>query len=181
MLQNVSSRISLCLHEAAKSREHAERETDPAIRRDLSTAPPARPKSQHGANDMDGATKSVHNGRIAIVDDAQCVREGLQALVLSFGHRCEAFETAEEYLRSGLNGHTACLILDVQLPGMSGPDLQAHLIANGDCKPTVFVTGRFDERVRARVLAAGAFGYLTKPVDDDALFNCIETALSTGR
>ena len=143
--------------------------------------PPASTKSSDGASDTDGATKSAGNKPIAIVDDAQCSRDGLRDLVESFGYKCKTFESAEDYLRSDLNGYTACLILDVHLPGMSGPDLQAHLIADGISPPIVFVTGRFEEPARSRVLAAGAVGYLTKPCDDNALFNCIETALNAGR
>jgi len=131
--------------------------------------------------DGDGATKSVRNKQIAIVDDAQDCRQGLHHLVESLGYKCQTFETAENYLRSELNGNTACLILDVNLPGMSGPDLQAHLIADGYRIPIVFVTGRFEERVRSRVLTAGAFGYLTKPLDENALLNCIDAALNADR
>jgi CheY-like chemotaxis protein len=120
--------------------------------------------------------KHVQDGLIAIVDDDDCVRDGLSALIESLGRRAATFTSAEDYLASAAKANTACLILDVHLPGMSGPDLQAHLIAEGCCPPTVFVTGRFEERAQHRVIAAGALGYLSKPCDEKTLFDCIEKA-----
>jgi CheY-like chemotaxis protein len=122
--------------------------------------------------------KHLQNGLIAIVDDDDCVREGLSALIESLGRRAATFASAEDYLASAVQRNTACLILDVHLPGMSGPDLQAHLIAEGCCPPTVFVTGRFEEHARQRVIAAGALGYLRKPCDEKTLFDCMEKARS---
>jgi CheY-like chemotaxis protein len=208
MLQNISSAISFCLHQASQARERAKKAIEPAIRRGFltlekswmllgrseelterldrfatnrsgSATPSARAKLSQSV--VGGATKSVTDGQIVVVDDARDCRQGLHHLVESLGYKCQTFETAEDYLRSELDGYTACLILDVNLPGMSGPDLQAHLIADGYCIPTVFVTGRFEERVRSRVLAAGAFGYLTKPLDENVLLNCIDAALNADR
>src|ERR1700758_3066625 len=88
--------------------------------------------------------KRVQSELIAIVDDDECARSGLRALIESFGYRVAAFASAEEYLASDMRESTA-LILDVYMPGMSGPDLQAHLIAGGRCPPTIFATGRFEE------------------------------------
>ena len=121
--------------------------------------------------------KHPENSLIAIVDDDECVRSGLSALIESLGYRVEAFASAEDYLASNVTERTACLILDVHLPGVSGPDLQAHLLAGARCPPTVFVTGRFEEHVRNRVTAAGALGYLIKPCDEAAVLDCIAPVL----
>jgi CheY-like chemotaxis protein len=119
----------------------------------------------------------VRNGLIAIVDDNQCARDGIDALIASLGYTSATFMSAEEYLRSDCKQRIACLILDVHLPGMSGPDLQARLIADGDRTPIVFVTALFDERVRGRVIEAGALGYLSKPFDESALISCLVRAV----
>jgi CheY-like chemotaxis protein len=114
---------------------------------------------------------------IAIVDDDQWAREGFNALIASLGHSAATFISAEEYLASEFKLYAACLIVDVHLPGMSGPDLQAHLVAEGCTVPIVFVTALFDERVRERVIEAGALGYLVKPCDESALISCLVQAL----
>ena len=119
------------------------------------------------------APERLHNELITIVDDNQYARAGLRTLAESLGHRAAAFASAEEYLASDIRERTSCLILDVHLPGMSGPDLQAHLIREGRCPPTIFVTGRFEEQVRKRAIEAGALGYFIKPCNEHALFNCI--------
>ena len=112
---------------------------------------------------------------ITIVDDDEYARAGLRSLAESLGHRTAAFASAEEYLASDIRESTSCLILDVHLPGMSGPELQAHLITEGHCPRTIFVTGRFEEQVRKRVIEAGALGYFIKSCNKYALFNCIGT------
>jgi FixJ family two-component response regulator len=122
----------------------------------------------------------VQKELIAIVDDDEYARLGLRALIEALGRRAAEFVTAEEYLASNVRESAACLILDVHLPGMSGPDLQAHLVAEAHCPPTVFVTGRFEEDVRKRVIAAGALGYLIKPCSDAALLNCLGKVLRNG-
>lgn len=113
------------------------------------------------------------NELIAVVDDDEWARSGLRTLIESLGYRVAAFASAEEYLASDMRECTACLILDVYMPGMSGPDLQAHLVAGGRCPPTIFATGRFEEHVRKRVIEAGALGYLKKPCDETALLECL--------
>ena len=87
--------------------------------------------------------------------------------------------SAEDYLRSNEHGTSSCLITDIQMPGMSGADLQAQLIAEGNFTPIIFMTAFDNEKIRARVLKAGAFGYLKKPFDDGALVRCLEKALKT--
>jgi FixJ family two-component response regulator len=97
----------------------------------------------------------------------------------AIGYKSAAFASAEDYLKSELNGDTACLILDANLPGMSGPYLQARLIEDGYCTPKIFWTGRYDEAVRIRVLKAGALAYLTKPSKEQELSEWIKKALES--
>ncbi|HKR84873.1 MAG TPA: response regulator [Terriglobales bacterium] len=128
-----------------------------------------RPERSYLGND----TKRLENRLIAIVDDDECARSGLSVLLESLGYTTAAFASAEEYLASDTSEDTAGLILDVHLSGLSGPDLQAALIAQMRCPPIVFVTGRFEEQVQKRVTEAGAVGYLIKPCSERALLDCI--------
>jgi CheY-like chemotaxis protein len=130
-----------------------------------------------GLGKADNDPQHLHNELVAIVDDDEYARSGLSALIKSLGHRTAMFASAEEYLASDMSESPACLILDVHLPGMSGPDLQGHLITDAHYPPIVFVTGRFEEHVRKRVTEAGALGYLTKPCYEKALLNCIGKVL----
>lgn len=116
---------------------------------------------------------------ISIVEDDNAVRESLNSFILSLGYASSTFAAAEEYLASELLHCTACLISDVQLPGMSGVDLQARLIADGHRIPIVFVTGFVSETIRSRVLTDGAVGYFAKPLDPDRLIECLEKALGS--
>ena len=97
------------------------------------------------------------------------------------GYAAETFASAEEYLRSDRAANTACLISDIQMPGMNGADLQDRLIADGHPTPTIFVTAFPDEKFRARVLKAGAIGFLTKPFTDESLIECLDLALAGGK
>jgi FixJ family two-component response regulator len=115
---------------------------------------------------------------IAIVDDDASVRNGARALLKSLGYATAAFASAEEFLESGRLQQTACLITDVQMPGMSGIDLQNHLKACGDATPVIFVTAFPVDEVRQRALSAGAIGFLTKPFDEECLIACLENALA---
>jgi FixJ family two-component response regulator len=117
------------------------------------------------------------NAMISIVDDDKSVREAAKMLVRSLGYATETFASAEEFLKSGRLGDTACLITDVQMPGMSGVDLQSHLTANGHRTPVIFVTAYPEESVKARALDAGAFGFLGKPFSEDSLIACLDRAL----
>lgn len=126
-----------------------------------------------GPGKADGEPDHRQGGLIAIVDDDECARAGLRCLIESLGQRAATFASAEDYLAARASAHAACLILDVHLPGMSGPDLQAHLIAAARCPPVIFATGRFEEHVRKRVIEAGALGYLMKPCSERALLDCI--------
>ncbi|MFO1108056.1 MAG: response regulator [Bradyrhizobium sp.] len=118
---------------------------------------------------------------ISIVDDDGLVRESTRGLIRSMGYAAEAFASAEEYLQSASIADTACLISDIQMPGMNGADLQDRLIAEGRRTPIIFVTAYPDENIRARVLKAGALGFLTKPFSDASLIECLDKALLQGR
>ena len=118
---------------------------------------------------------------ISIVDDDGFVRESTRGLVRSMGYAAETFASAEEYLRSNCAADTACLISDIQMPGMNGADLQDRLIADGHRTPIIFVTAFPDEGIRARVLKAGACGVLIKPFSDKSLMECLDRALLGGR
>ncbi len=114
---------------------------------------------------------------ISIIDDDPSVREATQSLVRSLGYSAQAFSSAEEYLHSDRVRDSSCVITDLHMPGMSGADLQEHLIAEGHEIPVIFVTAYFEERVRARVMDAGAFGFLRKPFSDESLIECLDKAL----
>jgi FixJ family two-component response regulator len=114
---------------------------------------------------------------ISIIDDDESVRQATARLVRSLGYRADVFASAEEYLQSGRVRESSCLIADLHMPGMSGADLQDRLRAEGHRIPIVFMTAYFEEKTRARVLQAGAFGFLRKPFDNATLIKHLETAL----
>jgi FixJ family two-component response regulator len=115
--------------------------------------------------------------RISIVDDDASIREALKSLMRSVQYDVEAFGSAEEFLNSERLNDTACLILDVYLPGMSGFELQTHLNIEHRAIPIVFITAHSDEASRLRALSAGAVEFLSKPVRRDTLFKAIQSAL----
>jgi|SRR5579872_62006 len=112
-----------------------------------------------------------------VVDDDESVRESLPDLLREFGFAALAFSSAQEFLSSGCVDETSCLILDVAMPGMSGPELQQELQRRGKHIPIVFITGRRDDQIRAQVLKQGAAGFLLKPFSDIDLLTAIKTAL----
>jgi FixJ family two-component response regulator len=114
---------------------------------------------------------------ISIIDDDESVREATKGLIRSLGYDTATFASAEEYLESDFVSDSACLITDLNMPGMSGADLQDRLIAEGRRVPMIFITAYSDEKVRVRVLNAGAFGFLRKPFDDENLIECLNKAL----
>jgi len=114
---------------------------------------------------------------VAIVDDDESVRRALLGLMKEVGLPAAAFESAEEFLDSGKQRETACLITDIRMPGMSGLDLQARLNAE-DCKiPTIFITAHGDARMRMQAIRSGAVEFLAKPFNDDALLESVRAAL----
>jgi len=117
---------------------------------------------------------------ISIVDDDESVRESTKALVRSLGYSARTFCSAEEFLDSD-PGETSCLILDVQMKGLSGVELLDRLIAEGRQTPVIVVTAFPDERVRSHVLEAGAIGLLRKPFSDEKLTRCLDAALAQRR
>lgn len=114
---------------------------------------------------------------VAIVDDDDLMRGALQGMLKSVGLRSQAFTSAEEFLSSGEQNHTACLIADVRMPGMSGLELQAELNGKQRRIPMIFITAHGDEKMRMRALRAGAVEFLAKPFDDEALLESVRAAL----
>ena len=114
---------------------------------------------------------------VAVVDDDQSVRESLPDLIRELGFSARVFSSAEAFLASDAVGETRCLILDIAMPGMSGPDLRRELALRGRQIPTVFITAQADETVRARMLAHGAVECLFKPFSEMALLDAINAAL----
>jgi len=117
---------------------------------------------------------------ISIVDDDRFAREAIGELVRSLGYRTAVFPSAEQFLESGRIGETACLITDLQMPGMSGLDLQNRLRDEGFLTPVIFVSAFPEERYRTRALDAGAVAFLSKPFEEQSLVACINAALSRG-
>jgi FixJ family two-component response regulator len=114
---------------------------------------------------------------LSVVDDDESIRESLPDLIKEFGFAARAFSSAEEFLSSGSLDETSCLILDIAMPGMSGPELHQELKRRGEEIPTIFITAQKDETIRARVFEQGAAGFLVKPFSDAALLAAIKTAL----
>ena len=114
---------------------------------------------------------------IAIVDDDHVVREAMKSLVRSLGYNVSTFGSAEEFLNSEQVSKISCLITDLNMPGLSGLDLQDRLIATGHRFPIIFITGYPDEDVRARAIKSGAIAFLSKPFNADHLIGYLERAL----
>jgi FixJ family two-component response regulator len=123
---------------------------------------------------IQGMTKVV-----AIVDDDDLMRGALQGLLKAVGLPARAFASAEEFLESGHQHHTACLIADIRMSGMSGLELQAKLNADRLRIPTIFITAHGDERMRMQALRAGAVEFLAKPFDNKALVESVRAALES--
>jgi len=116
---------------------------------------------------------------VAIVDDDNSMRTAVQDLLEAVGLPVQAFASAEEFLRSGKQHSTTCLIVDVRMPGMSGLELQENLNAEGCGIPTIFITAHGDAKMRAQALRAGAAEFLTKPFDDEVLIESVRAALES--
>jgi FixJ family two-component response regulator len=114
---------------------------------------------------------------VSVVDDDESVRESLPDLLRQFGFAVQAFSSAEAFLSSEIVSETSCLILDVAMPGMSGPDLQEELIRRQQGIPIVFITANGDKAVRPRLLAQGAVECLFKPFSETALLDALNAAL----
>jgi FixJ family two-component response regulator len=116
---------------------------------------------------------------VTVIDDDESVRESLPDLLKEFGFAVSVFSSAQEFLDSNHNFQTRCLILDIAMPGMSGPDLHREL-KRRDCRiPVIFITAQRDEDLRAKMLEQGAIACLFKPFSDTALLDSIRAALRT--
>src|ERR1700686_4808563 len=114
---------------------------------------------------------------VAIVDDDDLMRSALQGMLKSVGLPSQAFASAEEFLKSGQQYQTACLIADIRMPGMSGLELQAELNAEHCRIPSIFITAHGDTNMRIQALRAGAVEFLAKPFSDDVLLEHVRAAL----
>jgi FixJ family two-component response regulator len=114
---------------------------------------------------------------VAVVDDDESIRESLPDLLGEFGFAVQAFSSAEEFLKSGSLAHTQCLILDIAMPGMTGPDLHRELKRRKVEIPIVYITANADETIRPRLLAQGAVECLVKPFSDSDLHRALDAAL----
>jgi FixJ family two-component response regulator len=115
---------------------------------------------------------------VSVVDDDESIREALPDLLRQFGFAAETFASAEAFLASEFVGETSCLLLDVAMPGMSGPDLQQELTRRRQKIPIVFITAHGDAAVLRRLLARGAVRCLVKPFTDAALLDAVDAALT---
>ena len=113
---------------------------------------------------------------ISVVDDDESVRESLPDLIREFGFTARAFSSAEQFLASDCVGQTKCLILDIAMPGMTGPELQEELIRRRHDIPIVFITAQGDESIRPRLLEQGAVECLSKPFSEAALLKALSDA-----
>jgi FixJ family two-component response regulator len=120
------------------------------------------------------------NKLIAIVDDDDLMRNALQGLLKAVGLPARAFASAEEFLQSGQQHQTACLIADIRMPGMSGLELQVKLNAERCRIPTIFITAHGDTKMRLQAMRAGAVEFLAKPFDDEVLLQNVRAALENG-
>ena len=118
---------------------------------------------------------------ISVVDDHSLTRAAIEDLVRSLGFSVRTFESAESFLHSSSIAETGCLILDVQMPKMSGVDLQDQLSKNGFDIPIIFITAYHDEAIKTRALNAGAVFFLQKPLELVRLADCLRAALGGSR
>jgi FixJ family two-component response regulator len=125
-----------------------------------------------------GSCKLKKRILISIVDDDQWVRDAMGDLVESLGYGALKFSSAEHFLESGRIAESACLITDLQMPGLNGLDLQQRLLAQGYDTPVIFITASPEKQFEDRAQNAGAVALLSKPFDDKVFVNCIQTALN---
>jgi len=115
---------------------------------------------------------------ISVIDDDASVRTATARLLGSMGFSAQAFASAQEFLLSPRLRETSCLIADVEMPGMSGIELQEYLIAQGHETPIIFITAYPQDRIREQVMRAGAVDFLSKPFDEPRLLECVKRALT---
>lgn len=114
---------------------------------------------------------------VAIVDDDQSVQSALKDLMESSGVSARCFGSAEEFLESEERSETACLVVDIRMPGMSGLEMQAKLKAEGSRIPIIFITAHGDAKMKLQAMTAGALEFLSKPFDDEVLLEKVRAAL----
>ncbi len=119
----------------------------------------------------------IERSLVSVVDDDESVRESLPDLLNELGFESRTFSSAQEFLNSDCIGKTRCLILDVAMPGMSGPDLKRELTRRRREIPVVFITARQDDGIRPRLIEQGAVECLFKPFSDTALLQALNTAI----
>jgi len=119
----------------------------------------------------------VTRSLVSVVDDDESIRESLPDLLEQLGFEVAAFASAEEFIASDNVARTRCLILDIAMPGMSGPDLQREMKLRGHQTPIVFITAQRDEGVRSRLLEQGAVDCLFKPFSETVLLDALNAAL----
>lgn len=124
--------------------------------------------------------ETIMHSLVAIVDDDESVRDSLPDLLRHLGFDAQTYSSAEGFVESGAVGETDCLLLDVGLPGMSGPDLHRELLRRGCSIPTIFITAQSDRSLGTRLVAEGAVACLFKPFSDTALLDALTAALGTG-
>ena len=122
-------------------------------------------------------TKPARQALVAVVDDDESVRTAIGSLFRSMGSRTELFGGGEDFLSSPNLREFSCLVLDVQMPGMDGLELQLRLAAASHPIPIIFVTAYGDEKKRARALRGGAVSFLSKPFSEDALLEAVKSAI----
>ena len=148
------------------------------------TMPPTRAiadldvgRGHHGVHQADFGFLNVCKAKISIVDDDKFVLKALEHLIGSLGYEVNVFLSAEDFLMSDRAQDTSCLVTDLQMPGMTGIELQRRLVANGRRLPIIFMSGLADEKIRVGLLKTGAIGFLTKPVDIVYLIDLLNKAL----
>jgi FixJ family two-component response regulator len=118
---------------------------------------------------------------ISIVEDDQPFRESMQKLIMSLGYAVEAFPSAADFLASPRLAETACLVADIQMPGMTGVELHKHLVKAGRAIPTILATAYPNDAAKNKALKDGVVCYLSKPVDDEHLERCLRSAVQPGK
>ena len=117
------------------------------------------------------------NTTITVIDDDDLVRDSLKTLLKSAGFKAEVFDSAERFLNSGFHLIDSLLVLDIQMPGMNGLELQVHLAETGVAIPIVFITAHGDDKACAKAMALGAVAVLQKPFEDSTLLDTIQGVL----
>ncbi len=121
----------------------------------------------------------VNTGLVAIVDDDASMRAAIEDLLSSVSIKAKSFASAEEFLSSGIQNQIACLISDIRMPGMTGLELQARLVAEGSRVAIIFITAHGNSKMRMQALSCGAIEFLGKPFDNEKLLGSVRAALET--